>query len=458
MRTTYTNLKAMSATAIVSSEGYSDSTKPRRASFSAVRAQVGDWKLAVRETSEGTGEGAKRGVEVAYDGATARSLRHKDKAVAQRTLVKVPDVRSFFVQQDAGQFVPWEVIDLAELAAPGGVRGLAPVTIDGAPCHVIELVQTAPANPAGANPAEKDDGRPRELVVLALEQQSSLVRRIDRIQEAPGGKRFTRSLVLEGLKVNDSASPMDFSPAAPDGYAVRTRGGSSSGKGSESKGGGKLGEGTKSADKPADKPGEKAVDAGQARTDRPHGITWPHDADTLPAGTSLPNFSLKNAKGETITNADYKGKVMIVDVWGTWCPPCRAAMPALQSLHNRFKGKPVAVVGFNYERSPNADPIQFKKQNGYTYDMLLEAGSVLDSFRVESFPTFYVVDAQGKVVWGGTGLMPPPGVNRPTPRQTIEYLEQTLRTLVEGELAKLEAPKPEATKPETSKPAPSKPD
>jgi hypothetical protein len=133
-------------------------------------------------------------------------------------------------------------------------------------------------------------------------------------------------------------------------------------------------------------------------------------------------------------------------------------MPALQSLHNRFKGKPVAVVGFNYERSPNADPIQFKKQNGYTYDMLLEAGSVLDSFRVESFPTFYVVDAQGKVVWGGTGLMPPPGVNRPTPRQTIEYLEQTLRTLVEGELAKLEAPKPEATKPETSKPAPSKPD
>lgn len=429
VRATYANLRAMSARAVVRSERYSESTKDRAASFAGVRAQVGDWKIAVREEGQGEGEGAKRGVDIAYDGASARSLRHKEKAVAQRTLVKVSDVRSFFVQQDAGQFVPWEALGSDELDAPGGTRVLGKLTIDGAECTLLELVQTPPLK-AG----EKDDGRPREIVVLAVQDQGALVRRIERVQEAPGGKRFTRVLTLEGLKINDEATAMDFSPATPDGYAVRTRGGSASG-GSGREKGGKLGGGTKGAE---DEGGEAGAQAGREGS-KPHGVTWPHEPGTLTAGTPLPEFSLKNPKGDVVTNKTYAGKVMVVDVWGTWCPPCRAAMPALQRVHDKFKGKPVAVVGFNYERAPNADPVAFKKQNNYTYDLLLEAGPYVDAFKVGGFPTFYVVGADGKVVWGGTGLMPPPGVTRATPRQSVEYLEATLTKLVEGELAKLEA-------------------
>jgi hypothetical protein len=121
----------------------------------------------------------------------------------------------------------------------------------------------------------------------------------------------------------------------------------------------------------------------------------------------------------------------------------------------------VAVVGFNVERDPEADPEAFKKKNKYTYELLLQADDLMDSMKVSGFPTFYVVSPEGNVVWAGVGLAGPPGVAKPTSRQIVEYLEETLTKLVEGELKKLEGgqdgKQPEEKKSEENKPSENKP-
>jgi thiol-disulfide isomerase/thioredoxin len=451
---TWSRVSAMSARANLSSEGYTDQTTQSSAALAAAKAQVGDWKIAVREdvgaASEEDGKGGsedaskskKRGIEIAYDGATARSIRHKDKAVVQRTLVKVSQVRDFFVLQEAAGFVPWALLDPEVLASPKYVTNLGAARVGAIDCTMIEVSDQEPLD-------AEDQSRPRESTVLYIDEKTGIVHRVDSvIERAKPSKRFVRSLTLSDVRLNDNALLQDFAPATPDGYAVRTRGGAVGGKGG-SEGGGKLGGGTKGKDEQA---GGNAL---------PHGITWAHEARALQAGAKLPKFSLKNPKGETKNNESYAGKVLVIDVWGTWCPPCRAAMPALQRVHEKFANKAVAVVGFNVERDPEADPEAFKKKNKYTYELLLQADDLMDSMKVSGFPTFYVVSPEGNVVWAGVGLAGPPGVAKPTSRQIVEYLEETLTKLVEGELKKLEGgqdgKQPEEKKSEENKPSENKP-
>lgn len=440
VRESWSRVTAMSAMAKVRVEGIDGKPRLSEATLSGAKAEVGDWKLAVKENllplegkkDEGKPEekseskAAPRGVELTYDGATARSIRHKDKAVIQRTVVKVADLRSFFLMQEGAEFVPWSLVDADALAEPKYVAIKGKEAVGEVTCTLLEVASEPPIED------DKDRARPREAVVLAVDERTGLVHRIDTVQEAKKNARFVRTLTLEKLRINEDAVLQDFAPATPDGYAVRTRGGMVTGSGPK-EAGGKLGPGVKGEGK--DGEGAKAGNA------LPHGITWPHERRALAAGVKIPKFSLKNAAGNKVSNAHYEGKVLVIDFWGTWCPPCRAAMPALQKVHDKFAGKEVAVVGFNYERDPEADPEAFKKKNKYTYDLLLQADDVLDEFKVSGFPTFYVVSPDGTVVWAGVGLGGPPGVARPTPRQLVEYLEETLTKLVEGELAKAEAAK-----------------
>lgn len=464
VKESWSRVTAFSMTAKATSEGYTDRANEAKATLAGAKAQVGDWKLALKEETArdadaGTNhphadkpnsdkpasekpaadksDAQRKGIEITYDGATARSMRHKDKAVVQRTFVKVAQLRDFFTLQEGAVFVPWALIDPDVLSAPAFVALTGTHPVGDHACIMLEISDEPPA----VQDQRKDDGRPRESIILYVSEKTALVHRIDTVQQNDkSGKKFIRTLVLDDIRLNDDAVLQDFAPPTPDGYAVRTRGGGGvvrGGGGAE--GGGKLGGGVKPSEEKKD--GSVAGGANPQAANQaglPHGITWAHDARTLKAGSTIPQFSLKNPKGDTITNDSYKGKVLVIDFWGTWCPPCRAAMPALQKVHEKFAGKDVAVIGFNMERDPSADPAAFKKKNKYTYDLLLEADDLLTDFKVSGFPTFYVVAPDGTVVWGGVGLGGPPGVQRPTPRQYVEYLEETLSKLVEGELKKLE--------------------
>ena len=127
----------------------------------------------------------------------------------------------------------------------------------------------------------------------------------------------------------------------------------------------------------------------------------------LPVGSEAPAWELKSSTGQTVSLAGLRGKVVVLDFWATWCGPCRMAMPGLQKLSDRFKGKPVAVYGVNcMERQPNADPAGFFKKMGMTYGLLLDGTAVAEAYNVSGIPCFYVIGPDGKVLNATAGFSP----------------------------------------------------
>jgi len=124
----------------------------------------------------------------------------------------------------------------------------------------------------------------------------------------------------------------------------------------------------------------------------------------LKTGTMAPDWTLKDAEGESHSLSDYEGKIVVLDFWATWCGPCVKAMPGLQKLHEAYADKGVAVIGMN--TSESADPVAFMKKKNFTYQLLLNADPVSNAYQVRGIPAFYVLDGEGKIVYSAVGFSP----------------------------------------------------
>ena len=101
---------------------------------------------------------------------------------------------------------------------------------------------------------------------------------------------------------------------------------------------------------------------------------------------------------------DYKGQVLVMDFWATWCPPCRMAMPGVQKLHEHFQGRPVKVVGVNC--SETGDPIEYMKKNGFTYTTVTGADALASKYKLEGIPTFVILGVNGEQLTRTVGYDP----------------------------------------------------
>jgi len=103
--------------------------------------------------------------------------------------------------------------------------------------------------------------------------------------------------------------------------------------------------------------------------------------------------------------ADLRGNVVVVDFWATWCGPCKLAMPGMQALQDEFAGEPVKVFGINcWERG--GDPAAYMQKRKFTYGLLLDGDKVAEQYRINGLPTYYVIDAQGKIAFASSGYAP----------------------------------------------------
>jgi thiol-disulfide isomerase/thioredoxin len=145
-------------------------------------------------------------------------------------------------------------------------------------------------------------------------------------------------------------------------------------------------------------PKRVAEDAGDSATgpesDRPVG---------LDVGDRAPEWTLADETGKPHSLSDYRGEIVLMDFWATWCPPCRAAMPGLQRLHEELEGEGLNVIGINTsERSPDLAP-GFMRSNNYTYELLLSGDAVARQYDVRGIPTFYVIGTEGEILFKGSG-------------------------------------------------------
>jgi len=114
------------------------------------------------------------------------------------------------------------------------------------------------------------------------------------------------------------------------------------------------------------------------------------------------NFILTNLKGENIKLSDYKGKVVVLDFWATWCGPCRASFPNMQELVNEYKNKDVAFffIATWQEGKPNAikdEVSKFITDNKYTFNVLFDYNNdIVAKYKIKGIPTKIVIDKNGE--------------------------------------------------------------
>lgn len=118
-----------------------------------------------------------------------------------------------------------------------------------------------------------------------------------------------------------------------------------------------------------------------------------------------PDFSLKSVDGKTVKLSDYKGKVVIIDFWATWCPPCRKGIPDLISIQNEFKDK-VVIIGISLDREKTIKDVPgFVKSYGINYPVVYgDDKVVIDYGGIQSIPTAFVIDKNGNIADSHVGL------------------------------------------------------
>jgi peroxiredoxin len=110
-----------------------------------------------------------------------------------------------------------------------------------------------------------------------------------------------------------------------------------------------------------------------------------------------PEFTLKDLSGKSWTFSELRGKVVLVNFWATWCPPCRKEMPDLEALYTRFGEKGFVVLGISDEEAAKVEP--FIRERKVSFPVLLDSGrKINDMFVVEGIPKSFVYDREGKLV------------------------------------------------------------
>ena len=119
-----------------------------------------------------------------------------------------------------------------------------------------------------------------------------------------------------------------------------------------------------------------------------------------------PDFTLVDTKGEKISLQNYRGKIVIIDFWATWCPPCRRGIPDLIQIQKEFKNK-VAVIGISLDTDTKKDVVPFMKNMGINYTVVYANSQVIQDYgNVEAIPTSFVISKDGKIVNQHIGLTP----------------------------------------------------
>ncbi len=123
-------------------------------------------------------------------------------------------------------------------------------------------------------------------------------------------------------------------------------------------------------------------------------------------GDMAPEWTLKDSEGVDRSLREYRGKLVVMDFWATWCPHCRNAMPAMQEMHDQYSGRGVAILGVNCRERSQVDPVKFVRDQGFDYPILLNGNAIAPQYRVGGIPAFFVIGADGRLLYRGSGFGP----------------------------------------------------
>jgi len=109
----------------------------------------------------------------------------------------------------------------------------------------------------------------------------------------------------------------------------------------------------------------------------------------------MPEFTFSDLAGNRVSSGRFQGKVLLLDVWATWCQPCKEEMPWFQELHEKYQDRGLAVVGVSIDPSAS-DAAEFTKKLGVTY-LILHHPAIMQEWGLLGLPTTFIVGRDGKI-------------------------------------------------------------
>ncbi|MDX2129152.1 MAG: TlpA disulfide reductase family protein [Chloroherpetonaceae bacterium] len=130
--------------------------------------------------------------------------------------------------------------------------------------------------------------------------------------------------------------------------------------------------------------------------------------ETVLSNNTAPQFTLTSVEGKKISLSDFRGKAVILNFWGTWCPPCRAEIPDMVELQKQYGGDKFTFVGVALER-PSTDPVKkvkdFMTTSGINYPILMGDATVFDSYQPllnederGAVPATFIINKKGEII------------------------------------------------------------
>lgn len=126
-------------------------------------------------------------------------------------------------------------------------------------------------------------------------------------------------------------------------------------------------------------------------------------------GLPAPAYASRSIEGDSVSLASLKDKTVLLNVWATWCHPCRTEIPELRDIHARYKDKGLELVGVSVDAEGNEDGVrEFMKEFQMDYPVWLDPGErVSTQFLVIGVPATFLIDRQGILRWRKTGPILP---------------------------------------------------
>ncbi len=150
----------------------------------------------------------------------------------------------------------------------------------------------------------------------------------------------------------------------------------------------------KAEEKPEPPQQEQAEVEAEEKTTKPSGDKAPPGPGDKPA----PSFTLRDLNGKTVSLSDFKGKVVVLDFWATWCPPCVMEIPHFIELYEQYKDQGFAMVGISLDHQGVSVVKSFVRKYRVNYPILMADGRVDRAYGgITYIPTTFVIDAAGNI-------------------------------------------------------------
>jgi len=122
-------------------------------------------------------------------------------------------------------------------------------------------------------------------------------------------------------------------------------------------------------------------------------------------GSPAPDFTLKSIDGRAVSLSSLRGRVVLLEFWATWCPPCRMAAPELSNLYKKYNPKGLEILAISLDENLN-DVKTFSEENNIPYPIFVDIFGVSELYRVRSIPVTFLIDKNGIIVSKHNGYSP----------------------------------------------------